>query len=244
MGRRQEVDQDWSPLDVAANAAGGTVGYDLSPFKDPHEFVFGHCRTIDPLDGSNPIKPFPDHRYLHELLDVFLQEDTIMVAKSRQMMATWLACAFADWTAMGHPGAMVFCVSRKEDDAGFGRDLAILWRCRFIYEHLPESMRIPMKLTLQPPVLSFPSQYSSIMGLSQDTDAFRSYTATLVLCDEWAFQERARLAYSAMKPVLRGSGGKKGKLIGLSSPNGENNLFAELVHDQSAEALMSGSETA
>jgi phage FluMu gp28-like protein len=68
---------------------------------------------------------------------------------------------------------------------------------------------------------------SAIYGMSQDSDALRQYTATSVFWDEMAFHEHAYAAYGAVKPTLMGGG----RLCGVSTPNGKNNLFYDLVHN-------------
>lgn len=55
--------------------------------------------------------------------------------------------------------------------------------------------------------------------------AGRGIPATLVVIDEQAWQEYARLIYTAVLPMLAETGGR---LIILSTPNGQTNLFAEL----------------
>ena len=228
------MEDDFDPWLTASHASGGVAAaYDTSHLADPYEFIFSHMRTLDPHDKVQPIKPMPDLPALREILHVFLTEDRILIPKSRQMQATWLACGFATWTAMSTKGAMVFMVSRKEDDAGFSRPLSLLTRCHFIYSHLPYDMQIPFTKGLQPPMMGFPGQYSAIMGLSQDSDALRQQTASLIVWDELAFQERAAAAYKATMPTLQGGG----KIVGISTPNGRSgNLFYSLVHDEEMKA--------
>lgn len=57
--------------------------------------------------------------------------------------------------------------------------------------------------------------------------AGRGIPATLVVIDEQAWQEYARLIYTAVLPMLAETGGR---LIILSTPQGQDNLFAELWH--------------
>lgn len=57
--------------------------------------------------------------------------------------------------------------------------------------------------------------------------AGRGIPATLVVIDEQAWQEYARLIYTAVLPMLAETGGR---LVIMSTPQGQDNLFAELWH--------------
>lgn len=191
------------------------------------DFVFKYCFTLDPHDKKMPIKRFPQYEYLERMVDIWEESDLLLVVKSRQMMASWLYVALNLWDAMHHQGRTIFFVSKKEQDAGFDSQLSLLSRALFMLERLPESMRPKYKKGLQPPKLEFPELHSSIMAMSQDSEGLRQYTASRILSDEMAFQERAEKAYIAMKPTLDGGGA----LCGISTPNGRNNLFYYLAND-------------
>jgi phage FluMu gp28-like protein len=135
------------------------------------------------------------------------------------MMVSWLFCALYLWDALVHQGRYIFFQSQKESDAGFGTMLSLLSRVKFIAEHLP----VPplMQVTKAPPVIYFPESGSTIHAVSQDSDAFRTYTSSGIFADELAFQEHAEDAYSAAKPTLDGGG----RYTGVSTPNGKNFFY-------------------
>lgn len=191
------------------------------------EFVFRYCKTLDPHDRKNPIKLIPRHPYLEKMVEEWEANQLVLVVKSRQMMASWLFTALHLWDAMYHKGRSIFFISKKEEDAGFGNQLSLLGRVEFILDNLPEKMRPKYKKGIRPPKVEFPEQYSSIMACSQEAEALRQFTASRVMSDEMAFQERAEQAYIAMKPTLDGGG----CLTGISTPNGRQNLFYFLVND-------------
>jgi hypothetical protein len=142
-------------------------------------------------------------------------------------MASWLFVALHVWDALTNDGRTVFFISKKEEDAGFGNDLSLLARAQFIIDHLPDAIKPRVKKGVRPPCITFPGRYSSIFACSQDAESLRQYTASRILSDEMAFQERADKAYTAMKPTIDGGG----CLTGISTPNGRHNLFYHLVHD-------------
>lgn len=192
-----------------------------------HDFVFKLCKTLDPHDKKHPIKPFPDLPYLHKMVDLWLEHQLILVVKSRQMMASWLYTALHLWDAAYHEGRSIFFISKKEEDAGFGNQLSLLSRARFMLEQIPESYRPKFKTDKRPPKIEFIGKYSSIMACSQEAEALRQYTASRIMSDEMAFQDQAERAYVAMKPTLDGGG----QFTGISTPNGRMNLFYHLVND-------------
>lgn len=194
----------------------------------PKDFVFKYCYTIDPHDSKQAIKLIPREEYIEHLIEEWEVNPLLLVAKSRQMMVSWVMCALHLWDCMFHTGRMCFIVSKKEDDAGFARQLSMMSRVLFIYEHLPKELQAKrMHKKEKPACLEFPETHSAIYGVSQDSEALRQYTATRVLWDEMAFHEHATQAYAAVKPTIEGGGA----LCGVSTPNGKFNLFYDLVHD-------------
>jgi len=193
--------------------------------QDPYEFIFKYCYTLDPHDINNPIKRIPDYPYIRELIRIFLENKLIAVVKSRQLLVTWIFCAIHVWLCAYHKGQYVFFISRKEADAGFDTPLSLCSRSFFICEHLPKELKPEIVKSLQPAIMRFTDTYSTIQGVSQDSDALRQYTASSVLCDEMAFQEHASEAYAAIKPTIDGGG----RLICVSTPNGKNNLFYKII---------------
>ncbi len=215
------------------------------PLQDPYEFVFKYCYTLDPHNPTSPITLFPEKEYIRELITMWLEEPMLLVVKSRQMMVTWLFCALNLWLAMTRQGQYIFFISKKEDDAGFSSNLSLLSRCFFIFNHLPKELQLKYRRSNGPSMLHFPSNNSTIHGVSQDSDAVRQYTSSSIFSDEMAFQERSEEVFAAVKPTLDGQRsvlkvGKRGgatvnlvlpKFAGVSTPNGKGNLFYKLVHD-------------
>lgn len=192
---------------------------------DPYDFIFNYSYTLDPHDLKHPIKRIPDYPYIRELIKIFLENKLIAVVKSRQLLVTWLFCALHVWLCAFHKGQYVFFISRKEADAGFDSPLSLCSRAHFILEHLPKNIQPEFTKGLQPPILKFTKNFSTLHGVSQDSDALRQYTASSVLSDEMAFQEHASEAYAAIKPTIDGGG----RLVCVSTPNGKNNLFYKII---------------
>lgn len=166
--------------------------------EDPWFFISHYCKTLDEHDKK--IKPFPDYPYLKELVELFWVEPALFIEKSRKMLVSWLVCAFCLWDVRFNANTLIFFQAQKEIDAN-----TLLERSAFIYEHLPEFLKRP-DYTLSYCHLKFPGQYSHIWAIPHGPDILRMHTASRIVEDEWAFQERASETYQALKPTLDGGG--------------------------------------
>lgn len=172
--------------------------------KHPWPFMRECMLTLDQADRINPIKRFPCDKlpYLKPMLDVWMVEPLVIVRKSRRMKISWAAIGFNLWDAMFHIGRRIFFVSDKEDKSD-----ELVRRAEFVYKHIPEGI-IPAlpeaKYTYCK--LAFPSINSEILGVAQGADQLRQETASRIFADEFAFWERARETYGAMRPTIEGGG--------------------------------------
>lgn len=191
---------------------------------------FQHVRTKDEHDEVNPIKPFPDKPYIPYLLNLFAEksQSIFFIAKSRQIMLTWLCCVFALWLAKAVPHRLIFLQSKKEEDAAnlvfSGGRTGKNWntaRISFIEKHLPIWLQDE---GIEPAYgkLLFPNG-SKIWGVPEGADMIRSYTPSLVISDEASFQPEFGSAYTAMLPIAK----QGGMLIAISSAN--PGPFGEIV---------------
>jgi hypothetical protein len=177
--------------------------------------------TKDEHDIDRPIKPFPRKPYIPYILRKFTDSrvSIIFIAKSRQIMLTWLCCVYALWLAKTYPHRLIFVQSKKEEDAanlvfnggrtGKNWDAA---RISFIEKHLPAWLQDDVEPAFGK--LLFPNG-SKIWGIPEGADMIRSYTPSLVISDEAAFQPCFGEAYTAMLPVAK----QGGQLIAISSAN-------------------------
>lgn len=178
--------------------------------------------TKDEHDAENPVKPFPEKPHIFYLLDIFHKKERsiFFIAKSRQIMLTWLCCSFALYLAKAIPHRLIFLQSKKEEDAANlvfnGGRSGKNWnnaRISFIEKHLPRWLQDE---DIEPSYgkLLFPNG-SKIWGVPEGADMIRSYTPSLVISDEAAFQPEFGNAYTAMLPIAK----QGGMLIAISSAN-------------------------
>lgn len=221
--------------------------------RDAHYFIFEQVKTKDEHDSTDPVKRFPDHLYLQALLDTLLVSGRLlaptaakaaldaghselwlqalassgicMVEKSRQVMATWLCCAYLLWRAKFRDHQLLLVQSKKEEDAAnlvFNGE-AWVSRISFMEVNLPQHLR-----TVQFPKGASYAQLrfgngSRIWGIPEGGDIIRSNTASVIFSDEAAFQPEFGNAFTAALPAIKGGG----SYVAISSA--EPGAFAELV---------------
>lgn len=178
--------------------------------------------TLDEVDLENPIKRFPAHPWLEQIVREWQANKLILIPKSRRMMISWLMNYLHLWLAMWHPGVAAFYVSsneRKSADA--------IKKMLFIYRHIPETVMLKPKVKDKQCLIEFPGLDSYVMGIPEGEDQLRQYTATALVFDEFAFWERPMESLSAAKPCITGGG----RLTIVSTPGKE--CFYQLAFDQS-----------
>lgn len=201
----------------------------IDALSHPSKFI-AHVRTKDEHDEESPIKRFPNKPYIIYLLNLFhaKSQSIFFVAKSRQIMLTWLCCVYALWLAKAIPHRLIFLQSKKELDAANlvfnGGRSGKNWntgRISFIEKHLPWWLQDE---GIEPSYgkLNF-SNGSVIAGIPEGADMVRSYTPSLMISDEAAFQPSFGEAVTAMLPVVK----QGGCLIAISSAN--PGVFGEIV---------------
>lgn len=160
-------------------------------------------KIIDPptLDNIGGIISFLLWPHLKEVIKALLTQKLIAVMKSRQIGLSWLLAAFALWYAMSHQGATVMLFSKGEKEAW-----ELLAKCRRIWTQLPEFLKLPIKPDSSEE-MGFPSMMSSIKAFAATESAGVSYTASVVICDEWDLHPFADQNYLQSKPT-RDAGGQ------------------------------------
>lgn len=136
-----------------------------------------------------------------------------VILKARQLGLSWLAAAFAVWTAL-RPGGRVLLLSKTEDDA-----FELLSKCEFIFEHLPAEMQMPLEVDNKG-TLVFEGG-GTIKALPSTQNAGRGFTARLVIADEAAFHQWAQANFKAYRATVADGG----QLIILSTANGVGGFF-------------------
>lgn len=189
-------------------------------------FWLRFVRTTDPADPTTSIKPFPLYlEYISEVWKAINSSNKIVIAKSRQMMASWLLAAYCCWWARFKNNQAVYWQSQKDEDANGMVALPgqLEGRCQFIESHLPAFLQLPYRATEGR--LTYPNG-SVIQALAGGADQIRGKVMSVLVEDEFAFQAESRGVYTAAAPLIQ----KGAKFIAVSTPNGSQGQFALLYH--------------
>lgn len=143
------------------------------------------------------------------ILDQMITERLIDFLKARQLGVTWCVCGFALYQCVTVPGYPVLALSRGLFEAN-----EIIRRIGILY-HNHEDKNLPKLITDNTGELEFDNG-SRILSLAATKDAGRSFTAALVILDEWAFMQWPRATLGSVKPTIDAGG----KLFIISSADG------------------------
>jgi phage FluMu gp28-like protein len=190
-------------------------------------FWLRFVQTRDEADPTTAVKGFPvELEYVRLIWEQLEKKQRIVIAKSRQMLLSWMMACFAVWWARYKPNQGVYWQTKAWDDAvsmvcmpsgGFQA------RCQFIEENLPTWMRVDYKASEGR--IQYPNG-SIIQALAGGADKIRGKTVSVLIEDEFGFQEDQDGVYTAVAPLIQ----KGSKVIFISTPNGTSNTFATLYH--------------
>ena len=142
-----------------------------------------------------------------------------LILKARQIGFSTLIATYCFWLCFFYPDRAILMLSRTEREA-----IKLLSKAKYGYQFLPEWMKWrggPVNQTLTK--LEF-TNGSYIESLPSASDPARGESAYMVVVDELAFLPNSEEAWGAIEPVADVGG----RIIMLSTANGEGNLFHRL----------------
>lgn len=169
-----------------------------------------------------PFKLWPEQkRALQEIHDNRLT----IVLKSRQLGMTWLCLSYCLWNMIAKPGFHVSALSKGEKEAQ-----ELVSRMKLMLANLPPYIAAQGKGSIrswdgtsEKVIITHPEGLpAEFLSFSASPDSARAFTSSLLLIDEWAFQQYAEEIYTSAFPTINRS---SGKVIGLST--GKRNTFFE-----------------
>lgn len=168
-------------------------------------------------EASTGTMPFEMWNAQRDLLADIAGERLLLILKARQLGISWLICAYVTWLCLFHRGQLVLLFSIGQDEAA-----ELLRRIRVIYDRLPDGLRaaLPTNTIRNTTNLGWANE-SRIRSLPTSPNKGSSFTASLVVMDEFAKNPHDKALYTAVKPTIDGGG----KLIILSTAKGVDNTF-------------------
>ena len=142
-----------------------------------------------------------------------------LILKARQIGFSTLLAAYAFWLTFFYQDRPVLMLSRTEREA-----IKLLGKAKYGYQFLPEWMKYKGGPVTQTQTTMQFTNNSYIESLPSASDPARGESAFLVVVDELAFLPNSEEAWGAIEPVADVGG----RIIMLSTANGEGNLFHRL----------------
>ena len=190
--------------------------------RDNLEYYIAEYVKIEHKDEAEIIQPFRLWPMQAEALRSIHDNRLNIILKARQLGVTWLVLAYAAWCLMFKLGFLVIALSRTEEEAK-----ELTRRLGVILRHMPSFIREDTKENADWHGMRFKQTALAIEiirpdGISSTFKAFasgsgsgRSFTADLLILDEWAFQDGAEAIWLSTYPTINRPTG--GKVIGLST---------------------------
>ena len=221
----KEEMQQLSVDEITVLKAAAKVEAIIRHAREDKAFFIQKFVRIEDKDAPDPMVLFTLWPKQKEALEAFDKHKLTIVLKARQLGLSWLALAFAVHGLVFQPGYSVVALSKREDEAK-----ELVRRVKLILEHLPpfiirkKDKNLPENYTgptwdgtttyvaVYHPESKVPAMFTSF---TSSPDSARSFTASLVILDEWAFQMYAQEIWAAAYPVINRPTG--GKVIGIST---------------------------
>ena len=210
--------------------------YDLSDLLEEREWRKCCPDTTDPEKLLDAFSYFcskywyikhPERGRIHfdlfpaqvDSVELWINHRYSLMLKARQLGFSTLVSTYAFWLTFFYPDRVVVMLSRTERDA-----IKLLAKAKYGYRFLPEWMKFrgpPMNMTQTKIEFANESYIESLPSLS---DPARGETVYLAVIDELAYLPNGDEAWSSIEPIADVGG----RVIALSTANGEGNLFHRL----------------
>mgnify|MGYP001593743648 CR=1 FL=1 len=151
--------------------------------------------------GSVRFAMWPHILRLHAAAEAVVPGGVLPVGKARKLGVTSYFEGRFLWMGQYMPGAVLPVISQGDREAQ-----KVIADCRFIWEHLPEHLRVPL-VTDNSETLRFKGG-GAIQSFPATAKAGRSYTGTEILFDEADFHDEFEASFNALLPLIHDTGGK------------------------------------
>lgn len=195
-------------------------------------FVSRYGHIEDRNNPTNVIQRFSLWDAQKKALEDMKENRHVIILKARQLGISWLVLHYAAWMMICSEGKSVIGLSRSEAEAG-----ELIRRMCVIFRNMPSLIEektqadrswkgAVFESTLLKVTITFPSGEKSVMQcFPSNENSARSFTADLLIFDEWAFQQFDRQIWASAFPIINRS--MSGQVIGVSTIK-RGSLFEEL----------------
>ena len=173
-------------------------------FANAFGFIIGH--------GSAGVMPMTCAPYQETLLTTVRSNKYSICVKSRQLGVSTIMVFYALWFSIFSTGKRTLIVAHNREAAQ-----EFITKVKTAYEFLPEWMK-PACVLYSKDTIEFDTK-SKIKAITSNPHAARSFSATLFVLDEAGFIDGAHEVVKGLLPTIAAG---DGKLIALSSPNGNS----------------------
>ena len=214
--------------DIGLKHLARDIEYDLCR-QDVSYYVRQHC-VYEDKDADELIQPFDMWPTQEDALKSIHENRRNIILKARQLGITWLVISYASWVLLLRSGRTVIGLSRTEEEAK-----ELVRRLAVEFGNMPSLIRDKKNtkgwkgLTFEATAMTLTVYHedglqSVFKAFPSSPDSVRSFTADLLIFDEWAFQQWAEQIWISAVPAINRPNG--GKFIGLST-NIRGSLFEQ-----------------
>jgi hypothetical protein len=157
-------------------------------------------RIKTPQGEGTAAVPFDLWPAQQTVLAAMERDARLIILKARQLGISWLACGYALWLCTTHPGKTVLLFSQGQREAN-----ELIDRISFMHYQHRERSRLPRFVTENTQELAW-ANGSAVQSLPATRKAGRSFSASLVVFDEFAFMLFGADLYAAAKPTIDDGG--------------------------------------
>lgn len=189
-------------------------------------------RATDPERRNIPFVTFPfQDDVLTWMVWCLLMRKEGIVAKSRDMGATWMLIAVIDWLSIFYRGNTSYLTSLREEDVDNRMPDSLFGKLRYMHMRLPDWLQCGWtdhgERVDRMNNIEFPETNAYIRGQKVESTGGRQGRATLLGVDEFAHVNAALAAlaaFSALAPTI----------FYISTPQGPGNPFAMMAQEAGA----------
>lgn len=179
-------------------------------------FCENYAYIRHPEKGRIPFQMFDAQL---ETTRTWLNSRYTLILKARQLGFSTLAAAFVLWSTFFYADRAVIMLSRTEREA-----IKLLQKSKYVYKFLPEWMKFRGPVVNMTQTKIEMTNESYVESLPSASDPARGESVYLVVIDELAFLPNSEEAWASIEPIADVGG----RVIALSTANGEGNLFHQL----------------